>query len=213
MNINVKLLDTNAEIYKNILKALLPDIKKYMDSVLDTIKKELPDILSNSIRNSPEYSSLIAGKLRYEFGIPDASSKIIGLINSWSSNINIDYTRPAITGNQIKSKFSVNLVRADFSDVLFTEYAILRDDQRGYDLPWLQWLLLDGDVAIIQNHEIIIGASRYSRTGNAIMRENKGKTWKVPTEFSGTISDNWITRSIENANSEIDSLLQKATKS
>lgn len=212
MNINVQLTDTNSQIGKKILKALLPDIQKYMDKALKIIKTELPSILIATISSSPEYDSLINGKLKYEFGIPNASQKIASLLNVWSSNIEIQYFKPSIVANQIKSNFSVQLVKADFSDVLYTDYAFMQDNLRGYDLPWLQWLLLSGDVIIIQNHEIILGPSPYSRTGNAIMKQNKGRTWKVPSEYSGTINDNWITRSIERAAPQIDQLLQRAIK-
>lgn len=210
MNISIKLIDSNASINKAILKALLPDVRKYMDKVVSTIKTQLPPLLNVAIVNSPEYTSLVGGKLKYEFGIPNAESKISSLINIWSSNINIEYSRPVVSASQIKSKFSANLIRADFSDVLYTDYAFMQDTLRGYDLPWLKWLLIDGDVTIIEDHEIIVGPSKYSRTGDAIMRQNKGKTWKVPSEFSGTIGDNWITRAIANAAPEIEGLLNRA---
>ena len=36
------------------------------------------------------------------------------------------------------------------------------------------------------------------------------KSWKVPSEFSGTINDNWITRAIDQATPEIEKMLDGA---
>lgn len=212
MNISLKLVDTNPTIYKEILSALLPQVKKYMKDVINSIKQELPAILTEAINNSPEYTSLVGGKLRLELGIPEAGPKIEQLLQAWITKPEIKYNVPSISGSIIKSKFSISLIKSSFEDVLNLDAAYVEDTLRGYNLPWLQWLLLEGDMTIVENYEVLIGPSKYSRTGNAIMKEGKGKTWKVPSEYSGTISDNWITRAIESAGPSISSLLEKALK-
>jgi hypothetical protein len=182
-----------------------------MTNGINTLKRELPEIVRASIVNTPEYESIMNGKLKYEFGIPDPSSKLAGLLDIWSNNIQVQYMKPSIIGSKIKGFFSANMIRIDFADVLYTDYALVIDNLRGYNLPWLEWLLLEGNRIIVSKHIVSMRPSVYSRTGNAVMIESK-KSWRVPSEFSGTIGDNWITRSLDSAEGAIEDLLQRAFK-
>lgn len=211
MNFSLKVLENSETIQKSILSALLPEANKYMDKAISIIKKDLPSIVSEAIISEPEYSSLLSGQLKFELGIPNASSKISSLINMWISNMVIDYKPPTSTNSSIRASFSAKLIRANFSDVLGIDEAYINDSLRGYSLPWLEWLLLDGNAIVVPNYEVVMGSNPRSRTGSAIM---KGSTssWKVPDQFSGTISDNWITRAISNSQDKIQNLLERALK-
>lgn len=207
MKIGIKILENNSQIQKSILLALLPECKTYMKSVMEQLKLTIPNIIVDSIYNAPEYQSLVSGKLRLELGIPDANAKIAELIQIWLDNIQFTYNQPVISGAKIKSSFSINMIKVDFSDVLGTEAAYVRDNIRGYSLPWLEWLLLDGSKVIVPGYSVVIGPNIRSRTGLALMRLTNGN-WRVPSEFAGTIGDNWITRAIDSVAAEIDSALE-----
>lgn len=209
MKFSIKILENDAQINKAVLDALLPEITQFMNNAISIIKKELPIILQNAIVNTPEYASLLNGKLKYEFGIPDSNTKLSGLIDAWIENIRYPYMKPTIVGNKIKSTFEANAIRVDFAEVLYSDDALVIDAIRGYNLPWLEWLLLEGNKTIISKQEVVIGPNKFSRTGNALMR-NSSKSWKVPSEFSGTITDNWITRAIDGVEGNIQSLLDRA---
>jgi hypothetical protein len=209
MKFSIKLLDSAKEIQQKILNAMLPEITSLMTKAVNKIKINLPNIIRQSIINTPEYESLSLGKLKYEFGIANVDSKLASLLNVWSTNINYQYKAPSIIGGKIKSSFSASMIRADFSDVLYTDFAAVVDTARGYTLPWLEWLLLEGNRTIVKNYEVVFGANRFSRTGFAVMEPSR-RSWKVPSEFSGTQSDNWITRAIDNAESDIQKLLDEA---
>lgn len=209
MNINLKIIETDQQINKEILNALLPEVTNFMNNGVNTIKKELPAILQNAIVNTPEYSSILNGKLKYEFGIPDSNVKLNNLVDLWIENIKYPYMKPTIIGNKIKSSFEVNAVRVDFAEVLYSDNALVIDNIRGYNLPWLEWLLLEGNKTIISKQEVVIGPNKFSRTGNALMRDSN-KSWKVPSEFSGTVTNNWITRAIDGVEGNIQSLLDRA---
>jgi flagellar assembly factor FliW len=210
MKFSLKIIESSQEISDKILKALLPDVKQYFANSFKVVRKELPLIVNNSIVNTSEYESIISGKLKYELGIPNSSSVLAGLLNIWSSNIDITYKAPVISNNKIKSSFSISMIAVDFSDVLYSEYAIVSDTLRGYDLPWLQWLLLEGNRILVPNYQVVLGPNKRSRTGFAIMRQSNNKSWKVPAEFSGNIKDNWITRALDKASDEVNTLLKKA---
>lgn len=209
MKLSFKLLDNNRQISENILKALVPEIDDFLKKSLQNIRKSLPDAIKQIIQDTPEYDALIGGRLQYEFGLPDAGNKIATIIDIWSNNVKIEYNSPAITGNKIKASFSVSLIRSDFNDVLSSDASFVIDNFRGYQLPWLEWLLLEGNKTIVKKQEVVFGPNKFSRTGYALMKDSS-KSWRVPSEFAGTISNNWITRAIDNAENQINELIDKA---
>lgn len=211
MNMNLKIVQSQNQIGKGILAAFLQDLKKDIDRGVSLIKNQLPQIINSAVINSPEYSSLVGGRLKYDFGIPNASQKISGLIDIWSQNIQYRYKAPFIAGTQIRSSFSASMFKVDFSDVLGTDYASVYDTVRGYSLPWLQWLVFYGNIPIIDDYQVVMVNTSASRTGRAIMRKSGG-SWRVPSEFSGTMADNWITRAIESKSAEINLLLERSFK-
>lgn len=208
MRLSLNLVESNSEIQQRILQALLPACADYMNKGVGIIKTELPLIIFNAISQTPEYLSLVSGKLRLELGIPEAQSKVLSIVQQWSYNIVYNYQSPAISGNRIKSSFSANAIKADFSDVL-SSYDAEVIDNSGYKLPWLRWLLLEGNVPLVKRHDVLIGPNSRSRTGFAVMTQSNND-WHVPPEFAGTESDNWITRAIESSQNEINNLLNKA---
>jgi len=209
MNFSLKIIESDKQIERAVLHALLPATIIYMNNVVGYIKDYIIDIIKQSIVSQPEYESLTKGSLRLELGIPDAENKISELLLLWINNIEVKYVPPNITNHQIKSTLSINMIKTDFSDVLGTSSAEVRDNISGSAIPWLQWLLLDGGSILVAHHSVIIGPDDRSRTGNAIMRRSKN-SWSVPPEFSGTIANNWITRAIDSARGEINTLLEKA---
>lgn len=208
MKVSFKLIESDKEITNKIVKQLLPDARKFMSSTMSKIQNTLPLIIEQAIVNSPEYTSIISGKLRLELGIPDGQSKIAGLIFNWINNIQYNYSVPSIVNNKIKSRISIRGIRSDFRDVLGTEYALVIDQLRGYSLPWLEWLLLDGTKTIVPSHDVFLGPNPRSRTGLAVMRYSSSG-WGI-SEFSGTQADNWITRAIDMAEPDIRNILEKA---
>lgn len=209
MKFNLKIIESNSQIYKAILDALLPEVTNYMNNAISVIKREMPEIIKSAIENSPEYVSLSSGKLQYEFGIPNVNTRLVNLINAWINSIQYPYMKPVIIGNRIKSSFEVNAIRADFAEVLYSDDALVIDAIRGYNLPWLEWLLLEGNKIIVRKQEVVLGPNKFSRTGFALMRDSN-KSWKVPSEFSGTATNNWITRAIDGVEDKIGLLLEKA---
>lgn len=209
MRFSLNLLENSKEIEQKILRAMLPEVVSLMNRGMAKLRTNLPIIIRNAIIATPEYDSLALGKLRYEFGIDNVDSKLASLVSVWSTNIQYTYQAPSIVSNRIKSTFSANMIKADFSDVLYTDFAAVVDTVRGYTLPWLEWLLLEGNKTIVRNYEVVMGPNRASRTGFALMKPAR-KSWKVPSEFAGTRNDNWITRAIDAAESNIQKLLDEA---
>ena len=81
MRLGLKILESNSQIQKSILMALLPECIVFMKNSMNQLKATIPDIVSRSIYNRSEYQSLVGGILRLELGIPDANAKIAELIS------------------------------------------------------------------------------------------------------------------------------------
>lgn len=213
MKLSLKLLENNREIEKSILEALLPLTIDFMNNINKNIKNGIINIIKNNIISSPEYDSLVNGELKLELGISDASVKIQQIIDIWVSNTLINYKPPKITNSKIKSSFTVKMIKTNFSDVLNQPAAFVEDALRGYELPWLEWLLLNGTAIIVDDYEVIIGPNPRSRTGYAVMAPSASNGWSVPPQFAGSINDNWITRSLSKAKPEIEKLLERTISS
>lgn len=210
MKISFKLSETDSEINKAILNSLLPMATSYMGKVIRYIESNLSPTITEAILSAPEYESLNSGILKAELGIPDASIRVNELINVWIRNIETHYNPPKITNSQIKSSFTIKMIRTDFRDVLGSTNAEIIHYNTGSIVPWLRWLLLEGTATLVDNYEVVLGAHSRSRTGLAIMKKADNKSWSMPSEFAGTIDDNWITRSIKSAEPQINKLLERA---
>jgi hypothetical protein len=207
--ISLKLLESNAQIQIAILNAMLPQVDSFMTNVMKKIESDLPDLINEAIISQPEYNSLLNGTLKLELGIPDPEQRIQELLSIWIKNIDISYQKPKIVSSKIKSSISIKAIKADFSDVLGNDLAEVVDFNTGSVIPWLDWLLLEGSTTLVKDYEVSFGPNPRSRTGYAIMVDSNSD-WKVPSEYSGTRSDNWITRAINSYKDNINKLLQKA---
>jgi len=208
-SLSLKIVESNQEIQTAILKAMLPQIDSFMGGAMDRIKNTLPPLISEAILSQPEYMSLINGSLKLELGIPDPEQRVQELINIWINNIQISYQKPKIVSAKIKSSISIKAIKANFSDILGNDVAEVTDFNTGSVIPWLEWLLLEGTTTLVKDYEVAFGPNTRSRTGYAIMVDSDS-SWSVPSQYAGTLSDNWITRAISNYKDDIDKLLQKA---
>jgi hypothetical protein len=206
MKFELNLVQNNKEIQDLILDSIANALSTATKKSLSGIQKKIQKILVKKIKGEPEYDSLKNGQLRLEFGIPN-TGVVDDIIDMWAANFVVENNGVFKKGSSISGSFSINMVKDDFADVLSSSAAIVYDTNTGAALPWLQWLLLDGAKILVRQHEVKIGPSIRSRTGMALMVESK-KNWRVPSEFSGTISNNWITRALENVDKEISDIIK-----
>ena len=118
LTLDVRLLDTNAKIGRDIMNALLPDVKQYFNARLQRIEDSIPDLVVQAIMSEPEYSALIGGALFHEFGIPDPAGRLSEILATIRNGTSIDIKSPSISGNTIKGGFKFKMVKQDFSDLL-----------------------------------------------------------------------------------------------
>lgn len=211
LSFNMKLVGSNATIAQDMLSALLPDLNKYFSNIYNQLKQNIPPILINYIKAQPEYSSLMGGKLMAEFGLPDAGTRLSNILSTIENGAIVQTKPLSISGGKIRGSIKLQMVKKDFSDLLSLGDASFVTE-KGSNLQWLQWLLIEGDTAIIADYGFIVGSFPTSRTGMGIMRQFGGAFWRVPPEFAGTINNNWITRAINEASTDIEKEIEKLAR-
>jgi hypothetical protein len=195
---SLKITTSVAEIEREIKRCMEEQISKSLVKVSRIIGPTIRQLVAGSIRQSPEYSSIINGQLRLELGVPDGLSALESIINELVSSIVIEFD---------KKRLYVELLSPDYTRVTDLPAAKILIE-KGY-IPWLKWLLLFGDDIIIKNYEVHIDNTPGSRTGLAVMVAKQAGFWRVPPQYSGTIDNNFITRSVDALDKQISDLIEK----
>jgi hypothetical protein len=211
MKYSLTLLDKQSDIRREILSALKIEIDKALSMCVTKLKVPLSNLIKTALMSEPEYSSLISGQLRSEFGIADVGNVDIA-INNISNSINIQKKAVSINNVGLSGGIELNIINNQDYGALTDPSAFVNDTERGYSLPWLEWLLLKGNTILVRNFEVEFGENPRSRSGNAIMIGSTSN-WRVPPEFAGTIRDNWTTRALSRIDQDIIKLVQSTFES
>ncbi len=184
----MKIVETNSQIKKIVEQELNDHFMECWRKAAPQIEVRIRDRMIAAIKAEPEYDALLRGRLHGEFGLTDAASKLSAILNTWAKSI-----RSSNTGK----KFTIEAINYKFSDVLGLPDAEQLTN-KGQSLAWLDWLLTQGDRTIIREYEVSFNPSARSRSGQAVMVERKRAKWGVPGQYAGTITNNWVSRAIDN---------------
>ncbi len=210
----LKLVESSKEIEKRINKALVTELNKALDKTARRIVVPVKSIVRQALLNQPEVSSLSGGRLAAEFGLPDGRNRIDNIISQWVDGIIVTTTKATATRNKLSGGLTIKMIPRNFVDVLGLTTSKVTTD-KGQDLPWLEWLLLFGDKAIVRDFSISFDSNRVgrSRSGFAVMQSNPGAFWRVPPEFAGTEDNNFVTRALSTIETDINQVIETQFKS
>lgn len=212
MKYSISLVEDDTYIRNNILQSLQGMVNKTLDTCVLKIKLPLSDLIKGALMAEPEYSSLKSGSLRAEFGIED-SSKVDVAVDNISKSIIIEKRNVTINNLGLSGGIDLKLIsNEDYGGALSDESGMVVDSNRGYSLPWLEWLLLKGNSIIVRNYSVKYGQNPRSRSGDAIMIDSTSN-WRVPPEFAGTTRDNWTTRALNRVDKDINRIIQQSFES
>lgn len=206
MKFSLTLLNTDSEVRNSILLAMKEVLDKALVKSLNRIEPKIKTLLIDALHNEPEYSSLINGELRKQFGIENTNNVDIAIENIINS-INLSITQISIGLSGLTGGIELTVVPVDLNGIINDSSAFVVDSERGYSLPWLEWLLTHGGEIIVRNFEVKYGSNPRSRSGDAIMVSSKSN-WRVPSQFAGTPSNNWITRALSTIEDKIINILE-----
>lgn len=204
----IKIQESNTEIIRRIRQCLIDELNsKFTHSLVNGVINLIKDDIKLILLNTPEAQSLYSGKLAGNFGIPSGleDNFVKSIINTIADNITFTFEPIKVTSNRINGGFTFYVAQADFKDILGLPQAVITTE-KGAVLPWLDWLLLKGDRLIISNFSLQF-APKSSRSHSYIMVNDKGGFWKVPSEFSGTLKNNWITRALDEKTKKISDII------
>lgn len=208
MKFDITILENNSQIVSAIIHSIRDvineAIKKSMSKIVDGAK----EIISESLRQEPEYGSLMSGKLKADFGIPN-SSVVQRVVDALVNTVTVTDIPITANNNGLRGGFILTMMKSDdLSGVIHQDIASV-SDIKGYTLPWLEWLLLQNNTPIVKNYEVKYGPSPYSRSGLGIMVPSDGD-WRVPPEFAGSQENNWTTRAVDRSEAQIYKLIQQS---
>lgn len=190
MSISIVITDSISKIEKEvnsaIAQAINNEISKNLTKILNSAKALIPSWLSSQ----PEIMSLKSSdpaSLAGQFGFNRSASSIVDSIIQ--SVVNATEIKFVPYSKNLKGGLELRFQPSTFSNLL-----ALPDGHTTYnggDLHWLDWLLKRGDNIIVVNYQYNpqTGLGR-SGLGNMI----PGGSFRIPPQFSGTDSDNFITR-------------------
>lgn len=200
---SIRILDSNEKISANILAASESELKNIFAKAKVKIQSQVTNLVVEALSSCPEILSLQSGKLKYDFGLDfDPTQEIIyGIANSTY----VYFKNFKLLKTKATSVLSIYVQPEDFRNILGSSSAIVTTDN-GTILPWLQWLLLEGDAIIITQYHVDYGSYPNSRSGGAIMKPSG--IFKVDSQFSGTVDDNFITRALEKYQEKIVDIIR-----
>ena len=199
----------SSKFQSNVLREITKKIRRQAPKIKITITDSIRRVVREALVSTPEYQSIVQGKLRAELGIPEADSRIISVIDEWVNNIKVTVK----AGTSPLLLIDIGIIRQDYGDVLSlpaAQYNYASSRSQG-QIPWLKWLLLEGDKRIITKYEFVSNPKK-SRTGMGIMVSKERGSWQVPPEFSGTSVNNFATRALGNIGNIIDNIIEQAVK-
>ena len=172
-------------IEAQIKRQVATKLRRAAFSVLPQINRHI----AQAYQNQEFVQSLRVGLLKADFGLTESKSSSIteGIIAELTANTKAEFV-PG-TGN-ILGILRVTL-KTGLSDSLFNQAEY---KSRGKNIPWLSWLLKRGTEVVISDYEVDYTNSPKSRSGLALMKEEKGGIFRVDPKYAGTDSDNVITR-------------------
>lgn len=210
-NITVRLKESEAQFNRLVISAIRQKLSSVLFTASLNIQTRVRRIVRDLISSQPEWASLENGKLNADFGLDSATSRLSTIMDIWVGSISVR-AKPvrAVGPSGISGGLIVEMIRSRWEDVLGTNAAVVTTD-KGQELPWLEWLLKEGDKIIVREYEVSynIPPGMNSRTGNAVMIKKHRGRWRVPPEFSGTTTNNFVTRALSDIETTMSRIVEQ----
>jgi hypothetical protein len=195
--IQLELITTVSEFEKMMLQSIRDIFNVALPKVAPEVQKDLQRNLTRVFTETRVYDGLINGPLNAHFGFEKGSedARVDAILFALAKSIRVRPIRVAVRGKRLTGGLRIEMFTGDFRDLLSLSEAVVIN--RGVSLPWLQWLLKEGDRIIIDDFKIDFNKHPRSRSGEAIMVHDPSRVWRVPVGASGTEKDNWITNAVD----------------
>ena len=210
--VTIKLLESDKQIAKQMMLEIVKELNKRIPSHMNTIDKKLRVATYKYLKTSKTYESLISGDLAAHFGIPIAhrETNINAIIQAVADRMEVEYTPVKYSVSKFTNGIKIKVLMKDLSEVLSLYQGVVGTED-GEVLEWLRWLLTKGDSIIIKEYDVQLMVGK-GRSGGGIMIYDQAEVWRVPPEYSGTMRDNWLTRTLNENSTAYLSIIEKIIK-
>lgn len=178
---------------------------------IESMQGEIQSIIAKYLKQTTTFRSLQNGRLAGEFGLETSSrsSKLDTIVDKISKLIEIrrkvltrrDWRFLLLKNTIIDAAVTINIIPSNMSWLYDIEEGFF-ETEKGEIINWLEWLLLAGEEPQVFNFVFVKGFTEYSRSGKGIMVKSR-RDWSVPSVFSGVENDNWITRTLDEFETQI----------
>ena len=208
------ILKTSPNEFSSRIKFLAADkINKRLVKVKPNIEKRVTKIVQQEVINSPEVVSLktgdMPGTLKVDFGLTDSqvNSALSQIVESIANSILVFFEK----GSPRSKTLGKLVVKIDPQKIVSTVSSISGGSYQSNfsTIDWLDWLLNRGSQVIIQGFEVKqTDYDQKSRSGSGFMIPTGG-AWRISPQFAGVSNNNFITRSLDRANSKIEKAIRE----
>lgn len=205
MSLTLKLVKTDNAILKDLQKALAKDVNVKIQKNKKKIEQHIKSAITRWIAEQPEIIDLIndgvPGSLNAQLGFPTgtAAGAINAIIDAVVQTVEVLIT--PIKSN-LQGGLEFRIQPSSFSGLLGLPAGFIISEG-GVQLHWLDWLLNQGSNVIITGYNYV--PSSDGRSGGGTMEI--GSMWRIPPQFSGTPSDNFISRALSKRDKELTKIL------
>ena len=185
------------KIRRKVEENLRANYRRSYPAIKRAIKRLVEEAIRNAFNDNQTVQDLRgATDLVAQLGLTDNLQKVAAIRDALTKGLNI-----SVSADKGLLRIRLEVGQKDFSDILGLPAAYQEwtdatgTTEKGPPLPWLEWLLLEGDQPIITN-SYFSKSQGTGRTGlPGTMAENRGgkKGWRVPPAYSGIASANFIT--------------------
>jgi hypothetical protein len=205
--LTVKLLESDKIIQAKIFLAMARELRKIFTRSRERIQKALRKFVRDTMVTQPEIRELNGGILQGAFGLKRGTEArvIEDIINAISSSVHVELEEVSpVGGKDLRGGMSIYIQPSDFSNLLTLSSGIVKTERLDH-LPWLRWLLTEGDRVLIGDVEV-----KYkSGTGRSTLATmQKSGVFRVPPSYSGTEDNNFITRAFAESEGSLTYLIQ-----
>lgn len=189
---------------KQQTKDIMDEYLKRINKACSSFKLESNEVKlivwKSIVENDDTGRAIYNGELSHMLGFPkDSKERLIKITETISSSIKVIHKPFRWTGNRVVGEFFIGIGKDDFKDILSLPEAYIPYTSEGYSsniLPWLDWLLIQGNNLLTEDYIYLSRSSISSRSGFGIMVKKEGQSWKIPPEYAGTVKNNWIIRGL-----------------
>ena len=204
-----------AELERKLIKELDKILNKSMIKSAKELTPIVQEIIKKSLLESEDLKALSSGDLIGEFGIRSSTAATVAQQIALNVSQTVIVSPMNVSLKTKRGGISLKVQPNDLQNVLsipngsYTYYS--RRYKKDVTINWLDWFLTKGDAIIVAKFyfEESGGAGRSGRGS-----KQKGGSWRVRPEYSGTLEDNAVTRALQSKKTkdEITKSIEKVIK-